>query len=167
MVKTLINSESTSNQNLRGVLEELQGAAVDVCMTDPGLAIGTSANTSVKIANTVYANIAGVMVKKTTAEVALTATTHNVTADLFRIFALTLNADGDVTVTAGTEGASLTLATWPTIPSDEAIIGFLIINPTGTGNFVAATTALDDATVVPNAVYIDQNGTQNPNLAAL
>jgi len=35
------------------------------------------------------------------------------------------------------------------------MIGFAIINPTGTGNFVGGTTPLDDATVVPNAVYID------------
>lgn len=33
----------------------------------------------------------------------------------------------------------------------------MIINPTGTGDFVGGTTALDDATVVPNAVYLNGN----------
>ena len=33
--------------------------------------------------------------------------------------------------------------------SYEVSIGFVIINPTGSGSFVGGTTALDDATVVP------------------
>ena len=37
----------------------------------------------------------------------------------------------------------------------KALIGFVVINPTGTGNFVGGTTPLDDATVVPNAAYVN------------
>jgi hypothetical protein len=57
----------------------------------------------------------------------------------------------------GTEGATLAAVKFPQFPNDKALIGFVIIHPTGTGNFVGGTTALDDATVVPNAVY--QNST--------
>ena len=31
----------------------------------------------------------------------------------------------------------------------------MVISPTGTGNFVGGTTPLDDATVVPNAAYVN------------
>jgi len=167
MAKSIINSEITNNENLRKPLSELQSAVVDMAMTDAGLTIGTSANTAVKIANSVYAFCNGIMTLKTTAEVAFTATTHDVTADAFRIFVLSLASDGTVTITAGTEGASLALATLPVVPSNEAILGFVIINPTGTGDFDAGTTALDDGTVVPNAVYQDCSGAPNPNAIAL
>jgi hypothetical protein len=42
------------------------------------------------------------------------------------------------------------------------MVGFLIIHPSGTGNFVGGTTALDDATVVPNAVYVSPTGAFDP-----
>ena len=40
----------------------------------------------------------------------------------------------------------------------------MIINPTGTGNFVGNTTALDDVTVVPNAVYVNTIGAFDPTV---
>ena len=55
----------------------------------------------------------------------------------------------------GTEGSTLAGVTFPTLPDGEAMIGFAIVNPTGTGDFVGGTTELDDATVVPNAVYVN------------
>ncbi len=53
---------------------------------------------------------------------------------------------------------------FPTVPTNEAVLGFVEINPTGSGNFVGGTTALDDGTVVPNAVYVNTIG--NPMLGA-
>ncbi len=47
---------------------------------------------------------------------------------------------------------------FPTIPAGRAVLGFIIVNPTGTGNFVGGTTALDDATVAPGTVYVDTPG---------
>jgi hypothetical protein len=44
------------------------------------------------------------------------------------------------------------------LPSTEAVFGILIVNPTGTGNFVGGTTDLDDGTVAPNAVYLNPVG---------
>jgi hypothetical protein len=44
------------------------------------------------------------------------------------------------------------------------MIGFVIINPTGTGPFVGGTTALDDATVVPNAVFVNVTGAFDPSI---
>ena len=55
----------------------------------------------------------------------------------------------------GVEGATRAAVVFPTVPTNEAVAGFVEINPTGTGNFVGGTTVLDDATVVPNASYVN------------
>jgi hypothetical protein len=47
------------------------------------------------------------------------------------------------------------------------MIGFVIVNPTGTGDFVGGTTDLDDATVAPNAVYVNTPFPILPGLQAL
>ena len=53
---------------------------------------------------------------------------------------------------------------WPPLPAGKALVGFVVINPTGTGNFVGGTTALDDATVVPNAAYVSCGGAFDPTI---
>lgn len=164
MAKTIRNSEVTNNENLREILAKLQDAAVDVVFNSAGLAIGTSAKPDVKIANTIYGFVNGVMVKKTTAEIALSGT---VTADMFNVYVLMIDSAGAVTSAMGTEGASLGAVVFPTIPDNKAVIGFVIVNPTGTGDFVGDTTDLDDATVVPNAVYVNTPYPFNPNAITL
>lgn len=72
----------------------------------------------------------------------------------FNVFAFYQDAAGVRTSVMGTEGASLAAVVFPPMPVKKALIGFTIINPTGAGNFVGGTTALDDAGVVPNAVNI-------------
>ena len=42
--------------------------------------------------------------------------------------------------------------------------GLIIINPTGTGNFVGNTTPLDDGTVAPNAAYVNNIGPFDPTV---
>ena len=55
----------------------------------------------------------------------------------------------------GTAGATLGAAVFPTIAEGQVCIGFVIVNPTGTGDFTGGTTPLDDGTVVPNAAYVN------------
>lgn len=164
MAKTIDTSYTLSDQKLRNALGEIQGSIVDQVLNSGGLAIGTSSKKAVLIANTIYALVAGILVKKTTAEIALSGT---VTADMFNVYVLSIDSAGTVTATMGTEGATIGAVVFPAIPDDSAVIGFVIVNPTGTGNFVGATTDLDDATVVPNAVYINTVGTFNPNVLAI
>lgn len=76
----------------------------------------------------------------------------------FNIFVFTVNAAGTVSVAMGTEGATQSQVRWPAINTEAVIIGYIKINPTGTGNFVGGTTALDDGTVAPNAAYISPVG---------
>ena len=78
-----------------------------------------------------------------------------VTHAKFNVFAFFVNESGTTRTAMGTEGATIGAIVYPTKADNEACIGFVIINPTGTGNFVGGTTPLDDATVVPNAVYRD------------
>ena len=56
----------------------------------------------------------------------------------------------------GTAGATLGAVVFPTTADGEAL-AVRHRNPTGTGNFVGGTSALDDATVVPNAVYVNSD----------
>lgn len=54
------------------------------------------------------------------------------------------------------------LLTLPAGVTNLAILGFIIVHPTGTGNFVGGTTALDDGTVVPNTEYYSLHGVTAP-----
>ena len=148
---------------MRTFIGQIQGL-LDSALNSAGLAIGSSSKAKVKIVNTVYAMFDGRLVKKTTAEIAFTATTHDVTNAKFRYFRLSMSSAGTVTITAGVEGATLAAATFPEIPSGDVPLGYVIINPTGTGDFDATTTELDDLTVVPNAVYVNTATPQQPTL---
>ena len=64
----------------------------------------------------------------------------------------------------GTEGATLVAAIPPPIPDGKTVIGYVTINPTGTGNFVGGTTNLDAATEVPNAVFVNTLGPFDPTI---
>lgn len=165
MAKTLTTSPGgLSDAGVRGAILEMQGALVDQLLTTAGLTIGSSSKPKLKIANTIYALANGVLVKKTTAEIVIAGTVTNAK---FNVYVLSIDSAGTVTASMGTEGATIGAVVFPTIPADNAVIGFAIVNPTGTGNFVGGTTDLDDATVVPNAVYVNTIGSFNPNLLAL
>lgn len=165
MAKTITTSVGgLADGGVRSALGKLQGAVVDQLLNTAGLTLGSSSKPKLKIANTIYALVTGVLVKKTTAEIVISGTVTNAK---FNVFVLTIDNAGTVTATMGTEGATIGAVLFPTIPTNQAVIGFAIVNPTGTGNFIGGTTDLDDATVVPNAVYVNTVGTFNPNCLAL
>jgi hypothetical protein len=106
-----------------------------------------------------YGVVGGVLVKKAaTANLITLTTASNCANALFNVTVFTIDSAGTITNRAGTAGATLAAMTWPTLPATEAVFGILIVNPTGTGGFVGGTTDLDDATVVPNAVYLNPLG---------
>ncbi len=134
-------------------------------LTHAGLVITATAGKKVpKIGATdFYALIKGVLVKKA-AGTDMAALIGTVTNAKFNIFCHMINGDGTLTTSMGTEGATLAAVKFPAIPDDVALLGITIINPTGTGNFVGNTTALDDATVVPNAVYLSPDSQIDPTI---
>lgn len=132
------------------------------CLTSAGLAIHGAASPLVKAGSAYYATAQGVLVKGAAAD--LPALVGTVSHGAFNVYAFFIDRAGNVTTEMGTEGATLGAVAWPNIPQGQAMIGFVIVNPTGTGNFVGGTTALDDATVVPNAVYVNTTGAFDPTV---
>lgn len=106
------------------------------------------------IANGVKGRIAG--------STDMPALVGTVTNAKFNVFVFTVDSGGTVRVQIGVEGATEAAIKWPVLDQKRAILGMIIINPTGTGNFVGGTTALDDVTVVPNAQYISPVGVFDP-----
>lgn len=92
---------------------------------------------------------------------ALVGTVTNATHNLYAFF---IDRSGALTSAMGVAGASVAAVTFPPVPDGKACIGYVRINPTGTGDFVGGTTALDSGTVVPNAVLISIVGPFDPTL---
>ena len=131
-------------------------------LTSAGLVIHGAASTLAKTgAADFYALANGVLVK-IAAGTDMPALVGTVTNAKFNVFCFFIDSGSTVTVAMGTEGAALKNIVFPQLPEGKAMIGFVIINPTGTGNFVGGTTHLDDATVVPNAVYVSPTGGFDP-----
>ena len=85
-----------------------------------------------------------------------------VAADAFNVYCFFIDSASTVTSAMGTAGASLGLVKFPAFPLDKALVGFIIVNPTGTGDFVGDTSDLEDATIVPNTVYVSPVGAFDP-----
>jgi hypothetical protein len=158
-----INFPNTETE-LSSLFDKLQRPLSTICLNSAGLAIGSTNKPKVKIVNTTYAYAEGVLAKKTTAEIVLSGTITNAK---FNVYVLSMDSAATVTAQMGTEAATLGGVVFPTIASGNAVIGFVIVNPTGTGNFVGGTTDLDDATVVPNAVYINTPFAFLPGMEAI
>ena len=159
-------SYTMADAALREALGKIQTYLADGIFNSGALAIGSGSKKKILIASTVYAIKSGVIFAKTTAEITLT-TAANVANAKFNILVVSMTSAGVVTVSVGTEGASLAAVVIPTVPTANVVLGFVIINPTGTGGFVGGTTDLDDATVVPGAVYVNTVYPFNPNAASL
>lgn len=98
------------------------------------------------------------------AAVNMPALAGSVTNLKFNVYVYYQDSAAVRTAVMGTEGASLAAIVFPPTPRQKAIIGFSIVNPTGAGNFVGGTTALDDITVVPNAVHISAAAGMDPTI---
>ena len=126
-------------------------------------AIKTNGSAIVKTGASAYYGIAGGTLVTKGAATDMAALVGTVTNAKFNVFVYYIDSAGNLTSAMGTEGATLAAVVFPLTPEGKAAIGFTIIHPTGTGNFVGGTTALDDATVAPNAAYINLVAPFNPN----
>lgn len=154
------------------VVDVTAGRKCDIVqlLASGALAINGAGNTAAKIGSLIYAcalTAAGVPTLLTkAANTVMAALAGTVTNAKFNVYCFFVDSAGTLTTLMGTEGASLATIVFPTFPDDKACIGFVIINPTGTGPFVGGTTTLDDATVVPNAVYVNTVGSFKPTVSA-
>lgn len=157
--KSVAVNSFTSQESALVSLGKVQSALADGIFTSAAIAIGTT-TTKVKTAtatryfiNDVYGLLA--------ATDDFWTLSGTVTNAKFNVFVLYITSAGVAGAAMGTEGTTRSAVVMPTIPANCAIVGFVEINPTGTGNFVGGTTPLGDATVVPNAVYVNTPGILN------
>lgn len=123
---------------------------MNMALTAAGLAIGFVSKAKVKIGNTVTFLISGVFKSKTTAEVAFTATTHNIANNAASIqeavYVVSLAADGTPKLTMGAIATGAGNAVIPACPAGEAPIGHIrVAVAAGATLFNASTDELDAA----------------------
>jgi hypothetical protein len=159
-----INFPNTLSE-LSAPLDKLQRATVQSLLNSGGLAIKTGGSALAKTVNTMYFMVDGSVYSKAAADMA--ALSGTVTNAKYNVFVFGVTSAGTLSTTMGTEAATLGGVTLPSLADGVIPIGFVIVNPTGTGNFVGGTTALDDGTVVPNAVYLNTVGEFFPQFATL
>ena len=85
-------------------------------------------------------------------------TGFNVTNGAFNVCLLCIDAAAAMQIGIGTEAALLADVVLADTPADSCVVAMVEVNPTGAGDFVGGTTDLNDAGVVPNAVYTDLSG---------
>lgn len=148
---------------LRAILNPIADRMSTQVFSSPGLVIKAGGSALAKAGTTFNAIVQGKLVRvaANTDQAALSGTVVNAT---FNVFCFFLDRSGTGTTAMGTAGANRAAIVWPDVPEGRAMIGFVLINPTGTGNFVGGTTALDDATVVPNAEYVNTLGAFDPSI---
>jgi|ERR1017187_1209230 glycine cleavage system protein P-like pyridoxal-binding family len=154
-----------SETEMSTLFDKLQRSTTSELLTTGALAIHGSASALAKTVNTIYFMVDGQMYSKTAADcAALVGTVANAT---FNVFVFSVNAAGTFATQMGTGAATLGGVVFPAVADGYVAVGFVIVNPTGTGAFTGGTIALDDATVVPNAVYINTLGDFFPQYSTL
>jgi hypothetical protein len=161
-----------------GVLNGLVAAFFSVALQSAGLVITGAGSTLAKVGTAFrYTAIpsgnleASPVLGLVAAATNVAAFVGSVTNGKFNVFVHTVADDGTGVQTMrtymGTEGATRAAVLFPAIPANEVPFGMTEIHPTGAGNFVGGTTALDDAGVVPNASFVSLTEQMGAMLAAV
>ena len=155
-------SDVIARRSLRNLLIPLFDGTSTQTLSSAGLVIKAGGSALVKTGgSSTYAMVNGVLVKISSAT-DMAALSGTVTNAKFNVYCFFVDSGGTLTSAMGTEGSTIGAVKFPQKPVQKAMVGFVIINPTGTGDFVGGTTALDDATVVPNAAYVNTVGDFDP-----
>lgn len=148
---------------IRQILEPIGDRLSTQTLSSAGLVIKAGTSALVKAGSITYISVKGKLVKLA-ANTDMAALAGTVTNAKFNVYCFYVDRAGVLTSAMGVEGAAIGSVVFPSLPEGKALIGFAIINPTGTGNFVGGTTPLDDATVVPNAAYVNITGAFDPTI---
>ncbi|MFA7287051.1 MAG: hypothetical protein WC052_05310 [Patescibacteria group bacterium] len=160
MAQSITTSPVLSDASLRAALAKLQQPLSAFTISSAGLAIKAGGSAIVKAGSAFVSIVDGVLVYKA-ANTDMAALSGSVAggsggaATAYNVFAFFVDAAGTLTSSMGTAGATMAAVVFPSVAATKAVIGFIVVAPTGTGAFVGGTTALDDATVVPAVVYIN------------
>ena len=123
-----------------------------------GIVISGAGGTTAKVGTNPYRALAGSVYVGLAGGTVLPVLVGTVANAAYNVFVFSIDQNGTTYTSIGTPAATLGGIQFPPIPDKRAILGFVEIHPTGTGAFVGGTTALDDATVVPNAVFVSVGG---------
>ena len=156
-------NDPSSREAIQKIVNPIADRLSSILFSSGGLAIKTGGSALAKTGSAFYAIAQGTPVTKT-ANTDCAALSGTVTNAKFNVYCFYIDNAGTLTSAMGTEGAAFTNVVFPPMPVGKAMYGFVVINPTGTGNFVGGTTPLDDATVVPNAVYVNTVGPFDPTI---
>lgn len=148
-------SEARWRDYLLNIFRPLVDRQSTLALSSAGLAIKSGGSAIVKTGGSATIAMANGVLRSIAASTDMAALVGSVTNAKFNVFCFFVDSGGNLTTLMGTEGATLAAVKFPQLPIQKAILGFVIINPTGTGPFVGGTTPLDDGTVVPNAVYVN------------
>lgn len=156
-MEQIASDKGLSTQDLMSFFDELTTALRYMTLTKPLLAIDTD-KTKVKITNTTNYVHDGIMLQKTTAAIAFTATTHDITADADsvqeRCYLYSIDAAGTVTVTAGDQATGAGNAVVPATPAGKTPLGYVrLAVAAGSTDFDATTDELDEAHITDT--YVD------------
>lgn len=155
-------SPQLTSRAVRAIAHPLFARQINLPLNTAGLTLKSGGSAIVKSGAADCYVLANAILQKITAATDMAALSGTVVNATFNCFCFFIDSAGTVTSQMGTAGATLALMVFPPFSNSKALIGFVIINPTGTGNFVGGTTALDDGTVTPNAVYINPTAGFDP-----
>lgn len=143
---------------LLAILEGVYRRLANVAHTSAGLAIKAGGSVTVKVGATACNYAINGLAAVLAAAADMAALSGTISNAAFNVYVFSIDKDATLYSQMGIEGSTLALVKFPNVPDDRVILGYITINPTGTGDFVGATTDLDDGTVVPNAVYVNTIG---------
>jgi hypothetical protein len=149
---------------LQQVLAPIADAISTTSLMSAALVIKAGSSTLAKTGASIWHGLAGgarVVLPAATDMAVFAGTVVNLK---FNVFAHFVDSAGGLTTVMGVEGATAAAVVFPIRPLGKILIGYTTINVTGTGNFVGGTTALDDATVIPNAVHVSVVGGYDPTI---
>lgn len=161
-------SSDIDRRAVRSVINPVADRLASQTLTSGALVIKAGGSTLAKTGSVVLMYIAnGVLVQKAAAT-DMPALVGTVVTDTCNVFCFYGDSAGTLTSAMGTAAAALGNVKFPPTPEGKAMVGFLALTPTGTGNFVGGTTALDDATVFTSVaaelLYVNTVGAFDPNV---
>jgi len=132
-----------------------------VLFTTSALTGGTASATAVTAATATL--IVGGILRQVASGTSMAALVGTVTNAAYNVFVFSVDKSGVLYTQMGVQSTALTGVKFPSVQENRTVLGFIIIHPTGAGNFVGGTTAFDSVTVVPNATFINTIGAFDPS----
>jgi hypothetical protein len=127
------------------------------CLSNPGVVIGSTSAATVKITNTMVYLHGGEFKSKSTAEIAFTATTHDIAASTSAVqeacYLLCLDAAGTGSLVMGTIASGSGNAKWPSHPGNLTPVGGVRVAVAAGATSFDASTDLLSATHITDTYY--------------